>query len=542
MQPIPFKKQNYGKNSTMTRILLTGLLSLSVIVAFLVPVGAYFWRSQPFTGFLLEPTLVITDIDTSTIQAVRAGILPAMHILRIAGSEIDSIHTYNQVLRGLSIGELVSVTTLSRDGIIRVHPGLRISRFPTVEFLKLFWLPYIIGLVYLICGIWIYRIKERTSASNALGYFFFTVSIICMLLFDLYTTHSGSTLWILAMAALGSTMLLMVFDFPQELRWVNKTPYLRYLSFMISALLAIWGVWAIHISSDPWSYFENWFAIFRYIGVGILLLVAKIFWIAFRGYDPKHRTQARIILIGTFFGFLPMNYFFLAPVLGIQVQFDPLFLFPSLVIFPLSIIFAISRYRLLSNENVVNQAVTFGVITTIVAGFFPALIKFFQDIFFSITGQKNETAVFVTTFVLVALVEPIKKGVQDFVSGKSREKALDDLSAFQKKGFPVNAVFDADRTCRDLLIRSAVALNVENAAIAIEEDHLPRRIISIGRWPAEVGYYIPIVSHNKHHLGHLYLGKSVGKEQLTQQKLDLISELVQSLGDILFLNSKIQMN
>jgi hypothetical protein len=106
----------------------------------------------------------------------------------------------------------------------------------------------------------------------------------------------------------------------------------------------------------------------------------------------------------------------------------------------------------------------------------------------------------------------------------------------------VNAVFDADRTCRDLLIRSAAALNVENAAITIEEDHLPRRIISIGRWPAEVGYYIPIVSHNNQHLGHLYLGKSVGREQLTKQKLDLISELGQSLGDVLFLKSKIQMN
>jgi hypothetical protein len=212
------------------------------------------------------------------------------------------------------------------------------------------------------------------------------------------------------------------------------------------------------------------------------------------------------------------------------------------VIFPLTIIFAISRYRLLSNENIITQAVTFGVITTILAGFFPALIKLFQDIFFSITGQKNETAVFITTFVLVALVEPIKKGVQNFVSGKSRERALDDLSAYHKKGFPVNAVFDAERTCRDLLLRSAIALNVENAAIAIAEDHQPERIISIGRWPAEVGYYMPIVSHNKHHLGHLYLGKSVGKDYLTQQKLDLISELVQSLGDILFLNSRIQMN
>jgi len=72
--------------------------------------------------------------------------------------------------------------------------------------------------------------------------------------------------------------------------------------------------------------------------------------------------------------------------------------------------------------------------------------------------------------------------------------------------------------------------------------HQPRRFISIGRWPAEVGYYMPIVSHNNQHLGHFYLGKSLAKGNHTQQKLDLISDLVQSLGDILYLNSKIQMN
>ena len=88
MQPIPLRKQNSGRSLSFTRVLLTGLLALSVIVAFLVPVGAYFWRSQPFTGFLLEPTLVITDIETGTQQAERAGILPAMHIIWVAGSDI----------------------------------------------------------------------------------------------------------------------------------------------------------------------------------------------------------------------------------------------------------------------------------------------------------------------------------------------------------------------------------------------------------------------------------------------------------------------
>ena len=56
----------------------------------------------------------------------------------------------------------------------------------------------------------------------------------------------------------------------------------------------------------------------------------------------------------------------------------------------------------------------------------------------------------------------------------------------------------------------------------------------------EVGYYLPIISHTGQHLGHLFIGLSDGNEYLTQQKLEIIIELAKSLGDIIYLNTKIK--
>lgn len=53
------------------------------------------------------------------------------------------------------------------------------------------------------------------------------------------------------------------------------------------------------------------------------------------------------------------------------------------------------------------------------------------------------------------------------VNGKSRERSLDNLAASRNKGFLINAVFDVEWTCKDLLAHSASALNVKNAALAI---------------------------------------------------------------------------
>jgi len=521
-------------------ILLFFLLIVSIFSAILAPYAAFYWKNHPFTGFLIEPTLLVNDVNSSIWKSFDQGIQPALRILRVAGVEIDTIRTYNQVLNDLEIGNLISITTLSRDGIIRVFPEIELTAFLPADFFTLFWLPYFIGLVFLGCALWIYRMKQRNDVSFGLILFFVLTANACLYLFDIYTTHIGSLIWVVSMAFIGGSLLFLAAVFPQRTLWYEKHPRVRFLFFLVSAALAVWGIVEIKDPLSDWGYYQNWFAIYRYIGLGIFAFFIKMVLTAFRSPEHRIRLQARTVLVGIFIGLFPIMIFFLSPLFGISTPFIPFLLLPSLVALPGSIIIANSRYQLIQSNSIFNRTLIFGLITTTLAGLFPALIKLFQEIFFSITGEKNEISIALTTFILASLIEPIRKFAQRFISdnGKGSDYAGITKEIQDKLG---NLVYlmDIERACRDILDFVSRSLNVSSAAISLMEDGKTIKTISIGRWPSRVTAYFPITSQGTE-LGMLYIGNLHNVRTLPQEEIQSTLKLVDTLGASMLLAKKLQ--
>lgn len=516
------------------------LIMFGIFSAIITPYAAFYWKNHPYTGFLLEPTLVITDIKTQQWGGVQDEIRYSLHVLRIADKEVDSIETYNQILSNHRVGDYISITTLSQEGIVRIFPEHTLTSFAPSDFITLFWLPYSIGLVFLICAIWIYKINERTATSYGLILFFTLTSIVCFYLFDLYTTHIGSTAWVISLAFLGGSLFFLASVFPNKLQWFANSPGIRISFFLISAALAVWGVVAIKKPSTPWDYYQNWFMIYRYIGIGIALFFIKMILASFRNPDKHIRIQARAVLLGISFGLLPIMIFFLSPVFGIETQFKPIFLLPSLIAFPVSILISISRYQLLKSESLFNRTLVFGIITTTLAGLFPALIKLFQEIFFSITGEKNEASIVLTTFILASLIEPIKRFAQKFITGNNiNSNNSSDLNNLQDKLRDLTYLFDIEKICKDALACISNFLGVKSAAISLIENDNIVKTISIGRWPSVPSAYFPIISRDIQ-LGVLYIGKKDDKRIYQEEEIRSTIELVNQIGQAIFFSKQIQ--
>ena len=70
------------------------LIYLTFAIAFLVfldaPILAIDWRNKPFPGFMVEPTLVISDVRGEYWSAINAGIDHTQRITHIAG---QAVHT-----------------------------------------------------------------------------------------------------------------------------------------------------------------------------------------------------------------------------------------------------------------------------------------------------------------------------------------------------------------------------------------------------------------------------------------------------------------
>ena len=126
------------------------------------------------------------------------------------------------------------------------------------------------------------------------------------------------------------------------------------------------------------------------------------------------RRQARLVLLGSTLAFLPIVLWFLSPLFGMTLHFNPALFLPSLVIFPLSVAIAIFRYRLLEVDTLVNRTLFYGIMTAILAGVASGTITLCQKFFVAVTGEKSDLALIITTLVVVAAFEPIKSRMRSF--------------------------------------------------------------------------------------------------------------------------------
>ncbi len=89
-------------------------------------------------------------------------------------------------------------------------------------------LPYGLGLVYLLIGIWVFRQRGNQRTSQVLALFAGTASIIFATYFDGFTTNRLQWVAFLAIGASSGAILSLSVLFPQTARLVERRPLMRF--------------------------------------------------------------------------------------------------------------------------------------------------------------------------------------------------------------------------------------------------------------------------------------------------------------------------
>jgi hypothetical protein len=521
----------------ISRIFVLGILAIAIVVAVVVPFLASRWSQQPFPGLLIEQTLIVNTRNGEGWTGREAGLANPQRVVRVGGAIVTNSAEFNQAVARFQIGDSISFFSRMPDGSARLYPSVRLTPFPSRDLFRQFWLPYGVGLVYLGIGIWMYRLRGGTRPGRAFVFFCICVSIICMLLFDVLTTHVSTDLWMFAMAGSGGALISLALRFPEEWKAVERRPWLLGLPYLVSIALGVWAVVALRNAAYPWAFITARSFSYRFAVVAMVVFLVIMLFRARRGTSYTVRRQARLVLIGSLLAFAPISIWFIAPTFGVEIQFNALLLLIALLIFPVSVTMAILRYRLLELEVIVNRTVFYGILTAVLAGVFTVLITLTQRLFLTLTGERNDAAIVITTVLVVAVFTPVKTRVQALVDRQFKElpDSTRRLRGFGDEVRDYLLMNDPNLISRRLLDEAVVSLQASSGALTLYADGQARTVSVVGSWRGEASMRLPLEYAGRRY-GMISLGRRINGEPYSQQEAIALQQVADHVARAIRLN------
>jgi serine phosphatase RsbU (regulator of sigma subunit) len=454
-----------GVRSFGTHWFVLALFLAAGVVFLLAPVWAIRWVARPFPGFVVEQTLVIADSGGENWTGRSFGLGYPLRVISLNQREVDDTREFSQELSSQAVGETIQVVVVNLQGFKLSYSGISLMSFPLPDFLRLFVLPYLVGLAFLLLGAWVYRIRGNMLSSRAFAYFCVCTALACGLLFDLITTHNASMLWSLAISQQGGALISLALLFPTEVGMIRRYPGLRFIPYMVSAGLAIWSLWVLYDVSNPWAYVVAWRFSYFYIALGIVFFLGTMLlrqrWVT----SNISRQQIRIILWGGFVAFVPIGIWLAGPLFGFLPPWNPAVFLPALLFFLVSIGVAILRYRLWEIDTLINRTLVFGALTLLLGGAYLITILVLQEAFIRLTGQKSPIAIAASTLVIALLFNPLRARTQLVIDRRFFRRKYDAAKAITAFGASIRQEVDLERLTQKLIAAAQEMLHPSTASL-----------------------------------------------------------------------------
>ena len=270
-------------------------------------------------------------------------------------------------------------------GLYRCETTRPLQKIEPGEFVSLFVLPYGLGLVYLLIGIWVFRQRGNQRTSQVLALFAGTSSIIFATYFDGLTTNRLQWVAFLAMGASSGALLSLSLLFPETARVIERRPLIRFLVYVPGLAFAALASSALLTANDPWAYvaWQRWVLVA--LAAAIPVFIGLQIYRRWRSDSPIVLQQSRIILWGSTFALLPFVIW-----VGLSIfrptPFNPWLYMFSTILFPLSIAYAMLRYHQLNFDQLLTAAASY-----VLAGMLVVVIYFGMAYLVSLVAGSSQT-------------------------------------------------------------------------------------------------------------------------------------------------------
>lgn len=397
-------------------------LLVTLVIYALIPFVAMDYAATPFLGGFTEHTLMFNNVESSVQPsnwtAINKEWYFSYQIQAIENTPVKDWPHLATILKQHQVGDIVEITFknvnlgINAPVVIENAPLLQ---FPMQDLVAFLYVPYLIGLVYLGAGIWIFVIRRRTATGRAFALMGASVALATGGLFDLYTTHYFTHFWSLGLVLTGGALFNLALLFPSEDPIARRFPLVRELGYIVTLVAVGFTFFTLFNFNYPDLYIIAWRVEFIVTGVMAIFAVG---WMLFRRYrlvSPAERQQVRVVLWAALISFGPMVIWFLfTPIFVEKLPFSPFLLLP-LAIFPVMASYAVQRYRMLQADYVLSRAVLYVFMGVMIAGGYALLLSGAGVLLSGMGLSVTPAFVGLIIFVLALLITPLRQRLEGLV-------------------------------------------------------------------------------------------------------------------------------
>jgi hypothetical protein len=146
------------------------------------------------------------------------------------------------------------------------------------------------------------------------------------------------------------------------------------------------------------------------------------------------------------------------------------------VFLPLSISIAILRYRLWDIDILIRRTITYTIVVALLAAMYLGSVIVLQQVFASLTGQREELVTIVSTLAIAALFVPLRNRIQAVIDKHFNRSRYNAQQVLQKFALTVRDETDLDALTAELLNVVQETMQPKSVSVWLQKEKPPKRV------------------------------------------------------------------
>jgi hypothetical protein len=119
---------------------------------------------------------------------------------------------------------------------------------------------------------------------------------------------------------------------------------------------------------------------------------------------------------------------------------------------PVAMGIAIFRYRLYNIDLLINRTLVYGALTAVLLLVYLGSVVLFQDLFRAVSGERSQLAIVVSTLVIAALFNPLRRRIQSFIDRRFYRRKYDAAKTLEVFSAKLRDETDLNTLSEDLVV------------------------------------------------------------------------------------------